>query len=751
MLARLRAAHVGLHNESLSGYIVLELPGNELVTYSVFLPCAQHPNPPGWRAVAEITGVPADEVRRDWRDEDRSNDAAERAMATLATHVGQRVTYHVLRDADGRQTVHLTILAQVDDPDTLPAAPTTPAPVRTLLGEAALDMALGVLTISAADPNIVPAVIGIPTATNPEPPGWYLLEAASGIGAAEARDAWDRSGDNPLAKVALTKLAERLAGAGITTALVTNGAVSVDGLAEDVAAAMHATGERPVVHPSPDLAATVHNVRTLLRGTLRGSLFRTETETDQPSLIVLHAPSARIQMLRLTSEPLVRGLACRTLSFQRRIGGRSKKSAAREVPVYPPRELLHDLLAYPDNALPVLRRIARIPGIRPDGTVMQTPGYDAATQLYYAPDVELSAIPDAPTDTEVGWAKGELIRPIQDFAWQSNADLAAAIACLMQAILLPMIDGPRPIYVFEAPPKAQGTGKSKLAHTLQTIVNGFYRDTPLGTREEEVEKRIGMVVQERDLFVNFDNVSGYVASDSLCILATSENWQSRKLGTNDSIRGPTPGIVSITMNGGRFSRDIARRVVMCRLDAGVADPFRRGGFAITDLIPWAKRRRPYLIRAAVILARAWVAAGRPADPAMDKVMGSFEAWRTVVGGVVRWLGLTGLHAACEAAQERDPSTAEAATFIGEWVRYFGTQATSAGNLAAVAIKIGAYEKATEAKTHPARSKRLARLIDETMVGGVFTVDQGTFRVRRGGTIEGLATFQLEAVPASLPN
>src|SRR6516164_6851097 len=92
-------------------------------------------------------------------------------------------------------------------------------------------------------------------------------------------------------------------------------------------------------------------------------------------------------------------------------------------------------------------------------------------------------------------------------------------------------------------------------------------------------------------------------------------------------------------NNTRFSRELIRRTVFCRLDAKVDAPWERTGYRHPNLLKWAKENRGQLVWAALTLARAWIAAGRPAG---TEVLGMFEAWTDVIGGILGVAGVPGL-------------------------------------------------------------------------------------------------------------
>ena len=75
--------------------------------------------------------------------------------------------------------------------------------------------------------------------------------------------------------------------------------------------------------------------------------------------------------------------------------------------------------------------------------MLDTPGYDAATGLYYAPseDFEAPVIPASPNTGDVERAAALLQEVFCDFPYDSMASAANAIAALVSAVLRTTITG----------------------------------------------------------------------------------------------------------------------------------------------------------------------------------------------------------------------------------------------------------------------------------------------------------------------
>jgi putative DNA primase/helicase len=73
--------------------------------------------------------------------------------------------------------------------------------------------------------------------------------------------------------------------------------------------------------------------------------------------------------------------------------------------------------------LPRLWSAISSPTLRPDGTVLQEPGYDAATQSWYDPcGIEFPKIPESPTREDAEAALKKFSKAFDSFPFESKAD-----------------------------------------------------------------------------------------------------------------------------------------------------------------------------------------------------------------------------------------------------------------------------------------------------------------------------------------
>jgi hypothetical protein len=125
----------------------------------------------------------------------------------------------------------------------------------------------------------------------------------------------------------------------------------------------------------------------------------------------------------------------------------------------------------------------------------------------------------------------------------------------------------------------------------------------------------------------------------LAAALTALTWDDRLLGKNETVSLPVRSVWLTTANNPVLSTEIARRCVRIRIDPKIDRPWQREGFRHPDLRSWVAEHRADLVWAALTLIQAWISKGRP-RPRLNP-LGSFEAWSTVIGGILETAGVPG--------------------------------------------------------------------------------------------------------------
>ncbi|MFB8298719.1 bifunctional DNA primase/polymerase, partial [Streptomyces bacillaris] len=185
------------------------------------------------------------------------------------------------------------------------------------------------------------------------------------------------------------------------------------------------------------------------------------------------------------------------------------------------------ILGRKDWPLPVLRGVVTSPVIRPDGTLLDSLGYDRATGLYLEPRVPLRRLAPQVTRDSLDRAKSIVLdQVLKDFPWVAASDRAHYLGALLTPILRPYFHGPTPMFVLTA--TAAGSGKS----LLKDIFRHCYGIADTAWPENDTELRKSITTQlygTGQPVVVLDNLPNgcIIKSPVLSALLTSEVWGDR--------------------------------------------------------------------------------------------------------------------------------------------------------------------------------------------------------------------------------
>lgn len=356
----------------------------------------------------------------------------------------------------------------------------------------------------------------------------------------------------------------------------------------------------------------------------------------------------------------------------------------RRVP--PPRRAAVTLAAVADETnFNVVQGLAMTPTLSRD-----EPGYDPATKLLLTfPAGMFPPIGQSPSKIDAEKALARLEAPISEFPFID----AAARSVALSAMLCGVFRGEMrtcPMHVFDAP--AAGSGKSKLSDLVGVLMTGVAPSViSYSSDAEENEKRLATMLRCGDPVIAIDNISHVLEGDFLCQMLTQESVQARILGQSERVRMSTRSLVLATGNNVRFRGDIARRVVVGRIDAKIANPEERK-FDF-DPVERVKANRASLVADALTVLRAYRAAGMPVEV---PPYGSFEDWNFIRGALM-WLGRADPGATRERASVENLIVEERAEL-----------------LAALHKSIGVHNRVTVARMegHADLAENLARLTDK---------------------------------------
>ena len=367
------------------------------------------------------------------------------------------------------------------------------------------------------------------------------------------------------------------------------------------------------------------------------------------------------RVIRMVTEDGLRGHLARSGNYFR-INKRGR------VAVVPPIEVVKDILSLPPIkwGLPILEGVIETPVIREDGTLVQEKGYDAATRLYYEPalGLEFPKVPEIPSQQDVVGAMALIDELIWDFPFEDEASKANAIALLLTPILRHTIHGCIPLALIDAP--QEGNGKSLFTEVVSITSTG--RKAPMRVapyQDDEWRKALTSEFISGSPFIVIDNLESVLKSPALASAITSSIWSDRLLGKNERVEVPQRAVIVVTGNNVQLGGDFNRRSFWIRLNAKMSRPWQGREFKHPELLRFVESNRGRIIAALLTLVRHWYASGRPI--ATTPVLGSFEEWCRIVGGVLGSAGIRGFLGNLSALLERaDQDRGEWQVFL-EWL------------------------------------------------------------------------------------
>jgi hypothetical protein len=364
-----------------------------------------------------------------------------------------------------------------------------------------------------------------------------------------------------------------------------------------------------------------------------GQLVRVVTDrSPAPQQGIRRTFSARI-------EPLPRAVVRERLAANAQfVMPRVTADGYAEVPAHPPAwcvAAVYDRAEWP--CVRHLECILDFPVLRPDGTLLTTPGFDPSTGLLLLPTNEVPITTSAaPTQQDAEAARDELLEVVADFPFARETHKAAWLASLLTPLARFAFRGPAPLFLIDA--NTRGSGKGLLAHCVSQIITGEHFTVASFTNDqEELRKRITSLAMAGDRTVLLDNLDAKFGNAVFDAALTATSWKDRVLGGNRIVEAPLYVTWFATGNNVSIATDTARRTCHIRLESPMERPEECLDFRYPDLHAWVAHNRPRLLSAALTVMLAYQRAGRPNMKL--RPWGSYEGWSAFVRSAVVWVGL----------------------------------------------------------------------------------------------------------------
>jgi hypothetical protein len=399
--------------------------------------------------------------------------------------------------------------------------------------------------------------------------------------------------------------------------------------------------------------------------------------------------------------------------------------------------------------LPHLLALTNCPTMRADGSIIEQPGFDAATGILFAPlGLVFPPVPKNPTKEEGRAALARMKALISEFPFVDEASQSVALSGILTAMVRRSLRS-APLHAFDAP--VAGTGKSKLADLASMFAAGHEAPaiTP-GGNKEETEKRLGSMLLAGDAVISFDNCTSALGGDALCSCLVQTMVKIRILGKSE-----TPTIVcnaAMFANGNNFAvhGDMVRRTLLARLDPKCERPELRT-FETEDPIIVLRRERPRYIVDALTVLRAYVVAGKPNR--IRPALGSFEAWSDFVRSALCWLDEADPCRTMENIRMKDPEIAELTAVLNQWAAVIGSEKITVKGLIDRACASTSDYAGSENFTNPQFRDALLEVasdggaINGRRLGKWLLKHQGRIigqkRITEAGSRQGVAMWRLE--------
>lgn len=334
--------------------------------------------------------------------------------------------------------------------------------------------------------------------------------------------------------------------------------------------------------------------------------------------------------------------------------------------------------------LPTLRGLISAPVLRPDGTLLQDPGYDSKTGLFLTGRPAMERVPEKPSTKDVDAAHHFLLDEfLADFPWRTDADRANYLALLVTPLLRPYTRALAPFGVVDA--TMPGSGKTILTSCIGLLVGQRVLTWP--DDDNELRKAITTVLANQVGAIVFDNLTeGHVINSAvLARLITERTWSDRRLGQNKDATFANDRLWLATGNNLRVGGDMASRTVWVRLDPDCPAPEARTGFSIPNLDVWIldPDHQAILLRHLLVFIVDWTRAGAPLDRTVP-AMRQFTRWAQHAGGFLAHHGIPAFLGNHSENAAQDDDAAEWRAFLWSWHNIFAGREVTAADLRASA-------------------------------------------------------------------
>ena len=286
-----------------------------------------------------------------------------------------------------------------------------------------------------------------------------------------------------------------------------------------------------------------------------------------------------------------------------------------------------------------LKMVTTIPVLTPTG-ILQNPGYDAETGVYYVKTLDIPPIRN-PSSDEAQAALTTLFRIVDDFPFAGRSHRSAWLAALLAIVARPAIAGPVPLTFVDG--NQRGVGKGLLTDLVNLTLFGEDMPKHAGMpKDEKLDTLLLSIAMMNCPVYNFDNLPsgakiGSAAFDSVLTsgIVTGRPFFKQTIGKYpiDTVFFASGNRIALNPN-----TDMIRRINYINLQSKEEKAEHRNDFKIggeSALKRYVLKNRVELVHAALTILEF----ARQSDEVIKlKPWGSYEAFSNIVRRAIVLLG-----------------------------------------------------------------------------------------------------------------
>jgi hypothetical protein len=323
---------------------------------------------------------------------------------------------------------------------------------------------------------------------------------------------------------------------------------------------------------------------------------------------------------------------------------------------------------------PPLTMVTSCPVLRRDGTVLDRPGYDETSGILFQPgDLDYGGIPRKPSKRLAEKCLEYLRQPLDEFLYAQPYHESVNLSSILTPFNRHNMDC-APIHCNSGP----GSGSAKTLRTdIPSIIFTGHAAVAViitGDPTEDRKTFFAILLGGGDPIISLDNVPEILyKNDSLCSMTTSKYIQGRILGVSKMGQVSTKFTFMMNGNNLRLGGTLAERSLISYVDPKCKRP-QEMEFERKNLRAWTLEHRATLVRASLIIQRAYIYAGCP-DQQL-KPYREFRDWERTSRAPLVWLGMPDPCDSLRETAENDNANQECTQACNTWKEEFKTEAVT---------------------------------------------------------------------------